>query len=165
MGKLSMIVAMSKNNAIGKDNKLLWHLSSDLKRFKRITSNKNVVMGRKTYESLPLKPLPNRENYILSKTLVQEKDSICLKTIEELLDMSNKSEKETVIIGGETLYKELLDKIDTLYLTVVKKTYNDADTFFPEINIEDWIIQEFKLEYDDVLPYKYYKLKKKTLQL
>ncbi len=133
---LSIIVAIAKNRAIGKENQLLWHISEDLKRFKRITMGCPVIMGRKTFESLG-RPLPGRKNIIITRnTSLCYEDCECYGSIEEAIASCN-DDKEVFIIGGGEIYKQTISIADKLYLTVVHHNY-DADTFFPEIDPMQW---------------------------
>jgi dihydrofolate reductase len=134
---ISIIVAIARNYAIGKDNDLLWHLPDDLRRFKRITSGQCVVMGKKTWESLPLRPLPGRKNIILTDN--PEDCFECSHTafsIDDALDKCAGS-KEVFVIGGGSVYRQFMDVADRLYITWVDKDY-EADTFFPEIDPQIW---------------------------
>lgn len=137
---LSIIVAIAaSNNAIGKDNSLLWHISEDLKRFKEITSNHKILMGRKTFESLP-GILPNREHIILTrdKNFNVDSDKVTIiNNIEDAIKYYKDSNEEIFIIGGGEIYKEFLPFANKLYLTKVYKDF-DADTFFPQINLDEW---------------------------
>lgn len=137
---LSIIVAIAaSNNAIGKDNSLLWHISEDLKRFKEITSNHKILMGRKTFESLP-GILPNREHIILTrdKNFNVDSDKVTIiNNIEDAIKYYKDSNEEIFIIGGGEIYKEFLPLANKLYLTKVYKDF-DADTFFPQINLDEW---------------------------
>jgi dihydrofolate reductase len=134
---ISIIVAIAENNAIGKNNELLWYISEDLKRFKRITSGHKVIMGRNTYLSLPIKPLPGRTNIVISD-LPDEKFEGCtmLNSIEQALEMCQ-SDEECFVIGGGMVYKQFLPHASKLYITRVYKSF-EADTFFPEINYNEW---------------------------
>ena len=164
--KISIIVSVSDNWAIGKNNKLLWHLSSDLKRFKELTSGNPVIMGQKTFESLPKGALPNRTNIVLTDndSFTAPNIIITRSVIEALAQakFEHGSNCETFIIGGGMIYKQFLEFADCIYLTTVH-TKLDGDTFFPELN-EQWelISEEFKEkdeknEYDHT--YKIYKRK------
>lgn len=137
---LSIIVAIAaSNNAIGKDNSLLSHISEDLKRFKEITSNHKILMGRKTFESLP-GILPNREHIILTrdKNFNVDSDKVTIiNNIEDAIKYYKDSNEEIFIIGGGEIYKEFLPFANKLYLTKVYKDF-DADTFFPQINLDEW---------------------------
>ncbi len=133
---LSMIAAAAENNAIGKDNKLLWHLPDDLKFFKNTTKGHHVIAGRKTFESQG-RPLPNRTNIIITKnTNYRAEGCIVVHSLEEALKIAEK-DPEPFIIGGETIYKMAMPLAEKIYLTRVH-TEKEADTFFPEINMEEW---------------------------
>ncbi len=138
---ISLIVAIAQNGAIGKNNDLLWHISDDLKRFKAITSGHTVVMGTKTYESLPFKPLPKRRNVIVSrnKNLKLEGCEV-YHSIDEALQQLPATE-EHFVIGGASIYEQTLPIADKLYVTWVYRDF-DADAFFPTINLEQWQIAE-----------------------
>ena len=149
----SIIVAIGKNREIGKENKLLWHIPEDLKNFKKITTDKTVIMGRKTFESIG-KPLPKRKNIILSKNgekeLSKEKGIEIYQNLEKLINDYKDSEEEIFIIGGEQIYKEFLQKelISRMYISYVDFSDLKADACFPEINYDNWKIAEEK-EYDN----------------
>ena len=131
----SIIVAIGKNREIGKENKLLWHIPEDLKNFKRITTDKTVIMGRKTFESIG-KPLPKRKNIILSKNgekeLSKEKGIEIYQNLEKLINDYKDSEEEIFIIGGEQIYKEFLQKelISRMYISYVDFSDLEADAYF-----------------------------------
>jgi len=139
--KISIISAVADDNAIGKDNKLLWHISDDLKRFKKLTMNKVVIMGQKTYESLPIKPLPNRVNIVITNDYdVIFKDCIMAYDIEDSISKSkfwNEFNNEIFVIGGGSIYKQFFPIVDYLYITKVHTTFSNADTFFPILN-DEW---------------------------
>ncbi len=138
---LSIIVAKASNNIIGGDNKLLWHISQDLKRFKEITSGHTIIMGRKTFESLP-KVLPNRHHIVITRDKNFKVDSPSVEIVNDINTVINKyenSSEEVFIIGGGEIYKFLLPNTKKLYLTRVYKDFN-GDTKFPEINLDDWSI-------------------------
>lgn len=140
---IAIIVAMDANRGIGKDNGLLWHLPVDMKFFKEKTTDNIVVMGRKNFESIPEKfrPLPNRENVILTRNKEFKADGcLVFHSMEEVLKQYENEEDRTMfIIGGGEIYQQALkmDIVDEMYITKVNKTYS-ADTFFPEINLRDW---------------------------
>ena len=134
---ISIVVAISQNNAIGKNNQLLWHLPADLKHFKEITSGNCIIMGRKTYDSIG-RPLPNRRNVVITRnTALKIEDVEVVTSLEDAISLCE-NEKEIFIIGGAEIYKEALALTDTIYLTTVHQHY-DADAFFPEIKSEDWL--------------------------
>ena len=118
--KLSIIVAASQNNVIGKDNQLIWRLSADLKRFKALTTGHHIIMGRKTFDSIG-KPLPNRTSIIITRQADYKAEGcIVVNSLEEALEKVP-ADQEAFIIGGGTIYKEAIDKADKLYLTRVQK--------------------------------------------
>lgn len=131
---LSIIVAMSKNRVIGKDNKMPWHLSNDLKNFKKITIGKTIVMGRLTYDSIG-KPLPERKNIVLSRNLI-DSNVFIFDNFEEVLNFT-KDEDEVFIIGGQDIYSQTIDKVNKLYLTTIDANI-EGDKYFPEIDISKW---------------------------
>ena len=147
--KISIIVAMAKNRAIGKGGDLIWHLSNDLKHFKEVTSGHTVIMGYKTYASLPgQKPLPKRRNIIISSHLTEAPEGFELAhSIVDAMKMVF-NEEEVFIIGGGMIYEQFLPIADKLYLTKIDKNF-DADTYFPIINFEKWELTDLKVIDDD----------------
>jgi len=139
MKTISIIVAIAENYAIGKNNELLWHIPDDLKRFKRLTIGHPVIMGKKTYESLPFKPLPNRMNIVLTD-IPGEKISGCTMaySIDDAISKCPDNE-ECFVMGGGMVYKQFLEIADKLYITYVHKSFN-ADTFFPKFNFNEWTL-------------------------
>ena len=138
---LSIIVAIAENHGIGKDNRLLWHIPDDLKRFKKLTTGHAVVMGKKTFESLPLRPLPNRTNIVLTDDPSEQIEGCVMAySIEDAVSKCPEN-KESFIIGGGTVYRQFLPLADRLYITLVHKPY-DADTFFPLIPEDEWELVE-----------------------
>tara|TARA_R110001583_G_scaffold39735_2_gene127233 strand:- start:35058 stop:35543 length:486 start_codon:yes stop_codon:yes gene_type:complete len=133
---ISIIVAASQNNVIGKDNQLIWRLSADLKRFKALTTGHHIIMGRKTFDSIG-KPLPNRTSIIITRQADYKVEGcIVVNSLEEAL-AKVPADQEAFIIGGGTIYKEAIDKADKLYLTLVHKKF-DGDTFFPKVDGKVW---------------------------
>jgi len=133
----SIIVAIADNNAIGRNNELLWHISEDLKRFKRITSGHKIIMGRNTYLSLPNRPLKNRTNIVISDNPGERFEGCEMAySIEEVLAKCS-TDEECFIIGGGMVYKQFLPLADKLYLTRVNKPF-EADVFFPEFDLNEW---------------------------
>ncbi len=135
---LTIIVAAGEDNAIGKDNDLIWHLSNDLKRFKKLTSGHHIIMGRKTFESFP-KPLPNRTHIVITRQSDYKAPDgvIIVNNLEDAVDAA-RSDEQPFIIGGGEIYKQSLTIADKLEITRVHATFEDADTFFPEINESQW---------------------------
>jgi dihydrofolate reductase len=138
MPKISIIVAIANKNAIGQNNDLLTYIPNDLKRFKELTTGHPIIMGRKTFDSLPKGALPNRRNIVISRDeqLAIEGAEV-VHSPEEALKLCV-NEPEVFIIGGATIYKAFLPKADKLYLTLIDKTFDNADTFFPDISEVDW---------------------------
>ena len=126
-----MIAAVAKNRAIGFENKLIYWLPNDLKRFKALTTGHTILMGRRTYESLPKGALPNRRNCVLSRTVAQLPGCECFASWDDFV-RSCRPDEEVYIIGGATLYAALLDKADRLCLTEVDDIPVEADAFFPD---------------------------------
>ena len=134
---VTMVVAIGENNAIGKNNELLWCLPKDLRHFKTITSGHTVIMGRKTYESVG-KPLPKRRNIIITRNTELTVDGAeVVHTIEDALELC-KSDEEVFIIGGAEIYKMAMKHTDKIFLTVVHESF-EADAFFPEIDRNLWV--------------------------
>ena len=135
--ELTIIVAAAENDAIGKGNKLIWHLSDDLKRFKALTSGHHIIMGRKTFESFP-KPLPNRTHVVITrqKDYKAPEGVLLVNSLEEAIDAS-KNDTQTFIIGGGQIYKQALAIADKIELTRVHENF-EADTFFPKIETTVW---------------------------
>ena len=147
--KVSIIVAMAKNRAIGKGGDLIWHLSNDLKHFKEVTSGHTVIMGYKTYASLPgQKPLPKRRNIIISGHLKEAPEGFELAN--SILDAMKMvfNEEEVFIIGGGMIYEQFLPMADKLYLTKIDKDF-DADTFFPIIDYSKFDLIDLKVIDED----------------
>lgn len=138
---ISLIVATAQNNVIGGDNKLLWHISEDLKRFKQITSGNTIIMGRKTFESLP-GVLPNRKHIIITRDKSYSVDNPLVEVIHNTDDIINtfkNSPVEVFIIGGGEIYKHFINSVDKIYLTKILKDF-EGDTFFPDLNPKEWSI-------------------------
>lgn len=138
MVKVSVIVAVDENNAIGKDNGLLCHLPNDLKYFKAITTGHTVIMGRKTFESLPKGALPNRRNIVVTRdeTIKFDNCEMC-RSIPEAVELC-RNEEEIFFIGGGSIYKEVVGIADNLYLTRIHHAFDGADTYFPTIKESEW---------------------------
>jgi dihydrofolate reductase len=154
---ISIIVAVSEDWGIGKDNELLWHISEDLKRFKRLTTGNTIIMGKKTWESLPRRPLPGRKNIVLTDNLKESiENAITAYSIEDSLSKCDPSE-EIFIIGGGSIYRQFMPFADRLYITHVHKKA-PADIYFPEIDLKIWEIkekEEYSAEGENGIPYTY----------
>lgn len=136
MNRLSIVVAISENNAIGKNNQLLWHLPADLKHFKEITTGHTIIMGRKTYDSIG-KPLPNRRSIVITRST-----DLAIEGVEVVNSLSEaialcKPDEVAFIIGGAEIYKQAMPYASAIHLTKVHQHY-EADAFFPEINPTAW---------------------------
>ncbi len=141
---LTIIAAVSENNALGKDNQLLWHLPEDFKRFKTLTSGHYIIMGRKTFESFP-KPLPNRTHIIITRQLdyTAPEGCIVVPSLEKAIELCPKNE-EAFVIGGGEIYQQALELVNKIDITRVH-TSLEADTFFPAIETTKWklVFEEF----------------------
>ncbi|MBS1527321.1 MAG: type II toxin-antitoxin system death-on-curing family toxin [Bacteroidetes bacterium] len=157
---VSAIVAIGENNAIGKNNQLLWHMPADLKHFKEITSGKSIIMGRKTFDSMG-KPLPKRRNIVVTRQDISIPGCEVVKSIDEGLALCA-GEDEVFIGGGAEIYKQAMSKTDRIYLTIIHKAF-DADTFFPKINYAEWV-QKHREDHDaderNPIPYSFITLER-----
>ena len=132
---LSIIACISRNRAIGYKNQLLYHIKSDMARFKELTMGHTIIMGRKTYESLPHGALPHRHNIVVSHTLGEVPGCEVCSSLEEAICLCN---EEAFIIGGDSIYQQAIPLADRLYITEVDDEPLHADTFFPEIDLSRW---------------------------
>ena len=165
MSKISIIAAVADNYAIGNLNKLPWHLPADLKHFIQLTIGHTVVMGKRTFESLPSGPLPNRKNIVLTSIMSEgvnegyyEADSL-----EDVFYLCE-NEDQVFIIGGTSVYKQTIDKADALYITWIHSKFT-ADTYFPEINFDEWeevSREDFDVDEKNLYPYSFVEYKRKT---
>ena len=161
MTKISIVVAIAKNNAIGKDNQLLWHLPKDLKHFKEITSGHTIIMGRKTYESVG-KPLPNRRNIIITRQNIAINGCEVVNSIDDALKLCA-GESEVFIVGGAEIYKQAMALTDRIYLTIVHQEF-DGDTYFPEIKEDIWketARQDHEPDEKHLFPYSFITLERR----
>ncbi len=151
---INIIAAMGLNREIGKDNNLLWNLPNDMKRFKELTQNDFVLMGSNTYYSIG-KPLSNRQNIVFSRKVKHNfpNDVYVYNSIEDILhEYENYADKQVDmwIIGGQSIYEQFINVADYLYLTIVHHDFNQADTYFPKFDINDWkIIEHIDNKADD----------------
>ena len=161
--KIITICAFDENFGIGKNNSIPWHIKEDFELFKNYTKNNIVVFGKNTWLSLPKRPLLNRVNIVISKTLKKEEkekeDCLIFESLEKCFDYCSKNfeDKKIFICGGSKIYEEGLKYSDFLYLSLVKKTFN-CDTFFPKINLDKYRVLEEK-KFDD-FTFKIFKVKK-----
>lgn len=168
---LSIIACISQTNrAIGYQNRVLYHIKSDLTRFRELTTGHTIIMGRKTYESLPNGALPHRRNIVVSRSMKEMEGCEVYPNLEAALKAAEGKTEETFIIGGESIYRQSLPAAHKLYLTVVDDTtvndaeVNDAainatpqqaDAFFPEINPEEWELIEKEMRNENGLSFSF----------
>ena len=152
---ISIIAAIDQNNAIGLNNRLLCHLPNDLKYFKRVTSGHPVIMGWHTYESLPVKPLPNRKNIVICDLLSASAPGCCLVfSIEEACAQCDHTE-ESFVIGGAQVYRQMMQFAQKLYITRIHYEF-EADVWFPDVKDTEWQQQSVERnEPDEKHPYAY----------
>ena len=137
MKNITLIAAIGKNLELGKDNHLIWHFREDMQFFRKHTIHKPIIMGRKTLESLP-GLLPERQHIVLTKRLLEFPDEVLvMHSISDLLSYIEQCEEEFMVIGGASIYQELLPYSDTMLLTKIDAE-SDADVYFPSFNKEDW---------------------------
>lgn len=162
---ISAICAIAQNNIIGGNNKLLWHLSEDLKRFKSITMDKTIIMGRKTFESLP-GILPGRTHVVITRDKdfnPQHERVKVIHSIDEIIHEYRDNSVEVFIVGGGEIYNQFLPYCDKLYLTKILKDF-EGDTKFPEIDMMDWFVDfesEIQTDSKSNLQYQYINLSRK----
>ena len=152
---VSAIVAIGENNAIGKNNQLLWHMPADLKHFKDITSGHTIIMGRKTFDSVG-KPLPRRRNIVVTRQDIAIPGCEVVKSVDEALALCE-GEEEVFIGGGAEIYKVAMEQTDRIYLTIIHQSF-DADTFFPELNYSEWaetVRKDYPADEKNLIPYSF----------
>ncbi|QXP68935.1 dihydrofolate reductase [Polaribacter sp. R2A056_3_33] len=163
---ITIIAAIAKNNALGKDNDLIWHLPADLKRFKKVTSGHHILMGRNTFESIG-KPLPNRTTIIITRNKNYFKEGCLIaNSIEEAIEMVENKD-DIFIIGGAQIYKECIEKdlVDRLDITQVHHEF-EADVFFPEIDLKIWketAREDFLADEKNKFDFSFVRYSKKTI--
>lgn len=152
---LSIIACISQTNrAIGYQNRLLYHIKSDLTRFRELTTGHTIIMGRKTYESLPNGALPHRRNIVVSRSMKEMEGCEVYPNLDAALKAAE-SPQETFIIGGESIYRQSLPAAHKLYLTVVDDAPQQADAFFPEINPKEWKLIEKEMRNENGLSFSF----------
>ena len=153
---LSIIACISQTNrAIGYQNRLLYHIKSDLTRFRELTMGHTIIMGRKTYESLPNGALPHRRNIVVSRSMKEMEGCEVYPNLDEALKAAEGKTEETFIIGGESIYRQSLPAAHKLYLTVVDDAPQQADAFFPEINPKEWKLIEKEMRNENGLSFSF----------
>lgn len=165
---------MNRDRAIGYKNRLLYHIKEDMARFRELTTGHTIIMGRNTYESLPNGALPHRRNIVISRTLSSLPDCEVYSTLEEALaactsspaatskeeEVVQEKEEEVFIIGGDSIYRQLLPLATRLYFTLVEASTPEADTFFPEIDMKDWKETEKKMRNENGIPFTFLTLQR-----
>ena len=168
---LSIIACISQTNrAIGYQNRLLYHIKCDLTRFRELTTGHAIIIGRKTYESLPHGALPHRRNIVVSHNLKELEGCEVYPSLKEAVEAAGKpadtarkavnapcpiSNEEIFIIGGESIYRQILPEAHKLYLTVVDDTPQQADAFFPKINVEEWELIEKEMRNENDVSFSF----------
>ena len=161
MNNLSMIAAIGKNNELGYENKLLWHLKEDMQFFRKTTTGKTIIMGRKTFESLP-GLLPKRKHIIITNNQnYQNNDVIIMHSVDEVISYIQNTQEECFIIGGGKVYKEFLPFAHTLYLTEIEDSKR-ADTFFPVFSKDDYQKEILGASSENNINYSFAKYTKKS---
>lgn len=154
---ISIIVAIDRNNGIGRDNRIPWHLSDDLKRFKAITMGHTVIMGKNTWLSLPFKPLKGRRNIVVSRSMSTTEGCEVVRSIDEAI-AAIKADEQAYIIGGAHIYEQTIDLADELIVTHIDYGFDGVDTFFPDIAPAKWhAVEQSEPMHDEAsdLNYKY----------
>lgn len=161
---LSIIAAVAQNGVIGKNNDLIWHLPEDLRRFKKLTQGHKIIMGRKTFESLP-GVLPNRYHIILTRDKdfsIDDSNVEVVYSLKQVIETYKNTDEEVFVIGGGEIYTQLLPHTNKLYLTKVKKDF-EGDTYFPQIKLDEWHVVDKQYGIEDEqneLPYEFLVLSK-----
>jgi dihydrofolate reductase len=138
--KITIIAAVDENNVLGKDNQLIWHLPEDLKRFKRLTTGHAIIMGRKTFESLP-KALPNRHNIVVTRNQNYSKEGVTVcHSLEAAIECA-KNDDQPFVIGGGQVYEQAIELADVIELTKIHAQF-EGDVFFPEIDLKKWSVEK-----------------------
>jgi dihydrofolate reductase len=152
---VGIVVAVSENNVIGKDNQLVWHLPADLKHFKNTTMGHPILMGRKTFESIG-KPLPGRKSIVITRQEDYKAEGCLIAhTVQEAIEKAKELDDQVYIIGGAEVYKQALPYVDTIELTKIHHSF-DGDTYFPAIKDEEWKIEAKEEHFpDDKNKYSY----------
>ena len=158
---LILIAAVSENNVIGNNNKIPWRIPEDMKRFRYLTIDHPVIMGRITYDSLSpkFKPLPNRKNIVLSRSIPQTNGIYVARTIDEALELAE--DKDTYVTGGSEVYKLFLPRANKLEITRVHNDY-DGDAYFPKVNFDEWdLVSKLRNTNESGIPYSFLSYVKK----
>ena len=155
---ITIIAAMDMNRVIGADNALPWNIPEDLQHFKKTTLGYPIIMGRKTYESLPHRPLPRRQNIVVSRSLAELPGARIAETLQEAIDIGRSLSDEVFVIGGEAIYELAMPMADRLLLTIVKGTY-PGNKFFPIVDLTDWKLKDCILPSVEFSIMEYHRIK------
>lgn len=151
---INIIVAASENNVIGKNNDLIWHISKDLRRFKKITSGHPIILGRKTFDSFQNKPLPNRHHFIISRDQHENSEQVTwVNSLEKAIELALALDEEIFIIGGGNIYQQSMPLADKIEMTRIHKDF-EGDTFFPQIP-DDFICIRDEKHWDESVDFNY----------
>lgn len=162
MENVSMIAAIGKNNELGIGNELIWHLPGDLKFFKDVTMGHEIVMGSNTFYSLP-RLLPGRKHIVLTSKNIDNNEVLVIHNRDELIRYLKSKKEEVMIIGGSSIYTQMFDLANKLYLTEINATCSKADCYFPKIDYENWDSQVLGNNFDNGINYKHVLYKRKKL--
>lgn len=156
---INLIACVAQNGAIGRGKELLFYFKEDMERFRKLTTGNTIIMGRKTFDSLPHGALPNRNNIVISSQKLQFNNCYVCQSLQDAILLAKKLNREIFIIGGASIYEQTISIANRLYLTKVEANRKDADIFFPHIDLKDWrITEEIRQECMDTIT-------KETLQL
>lgn len=160
MENVSLIAAIGKNNELGYNNRLIWHLPGDLKFFKDVTMGSDIVMGKNTFYSLP-KMLPGRRHIVLTSGNIDNDQVLVFHSKIELIDYLKDVKRQVMIIGGASVYSQMLDIVDSMYLTHIDSTCKEANSYFPTINYNEWDSTLLGSNMDNGVNYKHVLYKRK----
>lgn len=160
MKNVSLIAAIGKNNELGKNNDLIWHLLGDLKFFKEVTMGCDIVMGKNTFYSLP-KMLPGRKHIVLTSGNIDNDDVLVFHSKIELIDYLKDVKRQVMIIGGASIYRQMLEFADQMYLTHVDAVDSKADVYFPQFNYDEWNSSVLGSNMDNGISYRHVLYKRK----
>lgn len=164
MENLSLIALIGRCNELGLDNSLIWKIPEDMSFYRQMTVGKNIIMGRKTFESMPAKALSERNPIVLSsKRLDEVYDVVSFNNFFSLLKYIEDSSEEFVVVGGSSVYEQFLPFVNTMYLTEIFRS-NDADTYFPHFDFNDWNIELIDDYSNNVIPYHRNKYTRKRVK-
>lgn len=157
---INLIAAIGKNNELGKNGNLIWRFQEDMKFFRNITMGHPIVMGRKTFDSLP-KILTGRKNIVISTNEIKNNNIELYKSIKEFLISYQNFQDDVFIIGGSSIYEQFIDLATKMYLTEIDAIDNDADIYYPKFNLENWDKEELATHQENSINFKHVLYKRK----